>query len=74
MKNHLLTYEQFCWVKQKNVVLEETVFHNGTKKVRCTSFSECGKDGGCKNSSLSVMWGKSIAFCPADAEIPSFDN
>ncbi len=73
-KKHSIAYEQYCWVKQKNVVLEETVFHNGTKKVRCTSFSDCSGSGGCKNTALSDMWGKSIAFCSPDAENPVFDN
>ena len=74
MKKHQHSYEQYCWVKQKNVVLEETVFHNGTKKVRCTSFSDCGRSGGCKNNVLNGLWDKHIVFCPAEAEILPFDN
>ena len=74
MKKHLHSYEQYCWVKQKNVVLEETVFHNGTKKVRCTSLSACGQSGGCKNSVLNGMWDKNIVFCPDQSEILPFDN
>ena len=74
MKKHSIAYEQYCWVKQKNVVLEETIYHNGTKKVRCTSFSDCSGNGGCKNSALSDMWGKGIAFCSPDTENPVFDN
>lgn len=69
MKQHSVAYEQYCWVKQKNVVLEETIFHNGIKKVRCTSFGDCSSSGGCKNRSLSDMWGKNIVFCAPDAEI-----
>ena len=74
MKQHSIAYEQYCWVKQKNVVLEETVYHNGTKKVTCTSLAECGGNGGCKNSTLSEMWGKSIVFCGPEAEKCVFDN
>lgn len=69
MKKHSVSYEQYCWVKEKNVVLEETIFHNGTKKVRCTSFADCnGSSGGCRNSSLNDLFGKSIVFCPSDME------
>ena len=74
MKKHSIAYEQYCWVKQKNVVLEETVFHNGTKKVRCTLYGDCIGSGGCRNTALSDMWGKSIAFCPSEPEKPFFDN
>ena len=74
LKQHSFAYEQYCWVKQKNVVLEETVFHNGTKKIVCTSFLECGGNGGCKNSTLNGMWGKSITFCGPDAGKCLFDN
>ena len=69
MKQHSNAYEQYCWVKQRNVVLEETIYHNGTKKVRCTSFSDCSGTGGCKNSVLNTMWEKSIVFCSSDKEI-----
>ena len=74
MKKHSFSYEQFCWVKQKNIVLVETVFHNGTKKVMCTCFAECNGNGGCKNNTLNDLWGKSIVFCGPGAEKPSFDN
>ena len=74
LEQHSIAYEQYCWVKQKNVVVEETVFHNGTKKIVCTSFSECGGSGGCKNNTLSGMWGKSVAFCGPDAGKCVFDN
>ena len=74
LKQHSVSYEQYCWVKQINVVVEETIFHNGTKKIVCTSFAECGGSGGCKNSTLSEMWGKSIAFCGPDAGKCIFDN
>ena len=74
MKQHSTTYEQYCWVKQKNVVLEETVFHNGTKRVRCTSFADCNGSGGCRNNALNALWGKNIPFCEARRENSVFDN
>ncbi len=56
MNSHSKTYEQFCWVKQKNIVMEETVFHNGEREVICTSLGECNSCGGCKNKSLCKLW------------------
>ncbi|MBR3767134.1 MAG: hypothetical protein IKL10_02720 [Clostridia bacterium] len=61
MDSHSKTYEQFCWVKQRNIVMEETVFHNGKRKVICTSLSECNSScGGCKNRILCKLWNKDI--------------
>ena len=57
MDRHSKTYEQFCWVKQKNIIMEETVFHNGTRNVVCTCLRECMKSGGCKNKGLCRLWG-----------------
>lgn len=58
MKQHSRAYEQYCYVKQKNIVFEETVYHNGTKSVHCTSFDACSQTGGCRNHSLCVMCNK----------------
>lgn len=52
MKQHSRTYEQYCWVMKKNIVFEETTFHNGTYSVRCSRFGDCAAAGGCKNRSL----------------------
>lgn len=56
MDRHSKTYEQFCWVKQKNIIMEETVFHDGKRKVICTNLPECNSLGGCKNRSLCRLW------------------
>lgn len=56
MDSHSKTYEQFCWVKGRNIVMEETFFHNGERKVICTSIHECDNQGGCKNRSLCRLW------------------
>lgn len=60
MNKHSRAFEQYCWVKKKNVVLEETVFHNGTRTLRCTSISECDREGGCRNNTLEHLWNKSL--------------
>ena len=56
MNSHSKTYEQYCWVKQRNIVMEETIYHNGRKKVICTNLIECDSCGGCKNSILCKLW------------------
>ena len=58
LESHSKTYEQFCWVKQRNIVMEETVFHNGKRKIICTNLSECEGCGGCKNKALCRLWNK----------------
>lgn len=57
MDRHSKTYEQFCWVKQKNIVMEETVYHNGKRRIVCTNLNDCAMCGGCRNSSLCKLWG-----------------
>lgn len=56
MDSHSKTYEQFCWVKQKNIIMEETVFHNGKREVVCTNLTDCNNCGGCKNKILIKLW------------------
>lgn len=56
MKKHSVTYEQYCCVKKKNIVLEETLFHNGKKQIRCTSLSDCENCGGCTHPYLCLLW------------------
>lgn len=53
MNKHKLTYEQYCCVLKRNIVLEETVFHNGTHEISCTHYSQCRSRGGCRNEILS---------------------
>ncbi|MBQ3537974.1 MAG: hypothetical protein IJA39_05265 [Clostridia bacterium] len=36
--------------------MEETVYHNGTRKIICTNLAECESCGGCKNHSLLKLW------------------
>lgn len=56
MSQHSRTYEQFCWVLQKNIVFEETNYHNGTYRICCTHLGECSRHGGCRNAILSALF------------------
>lgn len=49
MKSHSKSYEQYCCIVKKNVVVEETTFHNGEKTFICTMEPQCC---GCKNKIL----------------------
>lgn len=49
MKKHSNTYEQYCYVLNKNVVMEEIIYHNGKKELKCTNENACNEAGGCKN-------------------------
>lgn len=49
MKKHSNTYEQYCCVRGKNVIMEELVYHNGKKVLRCTNAAICQEMGGCQN-------------------------
>lgn len=56
MKKHSRAYEQYCWILKKNIVFEETVFHNGTYKLSCMHLNECKNCGGCKNPILAELF------------------
>lgn len=49
MKKHSNTYEQYCCVLNKNVIMEEIIYHNGGKALRCTNAAACSATGGCRN-------------------------
>lgn len=53
MNSHSRSYEQYCCVKKRNVVIEETAYHDGRKKIRCTLHPECIK---CKNIILKIYF------------------
>lgn len=74
MDRHSKTYEQFCWVKQKNIVMEETVYHNGNRKVVCTNLGECDLCGGCKNSSLCKLWINEVKCGTKSAKTQDLNN
>lgn len=49
MNSHSFSYEQYCHIVSKNIIIEETTFHNGTKKLKCLNYHNCEKCGGCQN-------------------------
>ncbi|MGI6745723.1 MAG: hypothetical protein BWY46_01123 [Firmicutes bacterium ADurb.Bin300] len=53
MNRHTRTYELYCSVVGRNIIIEETMFHNGTKSAKCLNKSTCEKNGGCTNRILS---------------------
>ncbi|MCL2514101.1 MAG: hypothetical protein FWF08_09375 [Oscillospiraceae bacterium] len=55
MNKHQSSFEQYCCVMKKNVVMEETVFHNGEKAVKCVYSVICDNNGGCKNKILKKV-------------------
>lgn len=54
MKSHSRAYEQYCCVMEKNVVIEETAFHDGSRKFICTMQPKCME---CKNKILRCRLG-----------------
>lgn len=50
MDKHSFSYEQYCSVVEKNVILLETSYYDGSKKLKCLNLYNCNKAfGGCKN-------------------------
>ena len=51
MNRHSFTYQQYCPVVDKNVIIEELTFLSGKKKIRCLYYHKCNckEMGGCKN-------------------------
>jgi hypothetical protein len=38
-------------VVDKNIILEETTYHNGNKRIRCLNIHKCNQlNGGCRNT------------------------
>ncbi len=53
------TYEQYCTFLDKNIILEEIIFSDGTKKVICTNTKCLNNEKGCKNKlRLLTEWEK----------------
>lgn len=51
MNRHSYTYEQYCNVVGKNIIIQEQTFLSGKKKIRCLHFHKykCDEAGGCQN-------------------------
>lgn len=43
------TYEQYCTYLDKNIILKEIIYSDGTKKVICTNSKCMNSEKGCKN-------------------------
>lgn len=61
MKKTSTTYEQYCCVMEKNVIMEETAHGDGGKKVRCINHVFCAMNGGCKNKILKNALNKDLS-------------
>ena len=50
LDKHAFTYEQNSSVVDKNIILQETSYYNGKKKIKCLNHLKCKHEfGGCKN-------------------------
>lgn len=49
MNSHSRAFEQYCCIMKKNVVIEETAYHDGRRKLVCTMRPQCKE---CKNKIL----------------------
>ncbi len=43
------TYEQYCTFCEKNVILQEIISNDGSKKIVCTDTECMNSENGCKN-------------------------
>lgn len=43
------SYEQYCTYLDKNIILEEIICNDGTKKIVCTNTKCMNSEKGCKN-------------------------
>ncbi len=51
MNKHSFTFEQYCNIVDKNIILEETTYHNGSKRIKCLNIHKCNQlNGGCRNT------------------------
>lgn len=58
MDRHLSSFEQYCTVVGRNIILQETTYHNGAKAIRCLNLHNCENIGGCKNKFVLARVGK----------------
>lgn len=61
MNKHAFTFEQYCTIVGKNIILEETTYHNGSKKIRCLNHHKCKAiNGGCRNDYIKRRIEKAV--------------
>ena len=53
MNSHSRAFEQYCFVMKRNIIIEETAFHDGSKKLRCTMHPHCIR---CRNIILKYKF------------------
>lgn len=53
MNSHSKAFEQYCCIMKKNVVIEETTYHDGRRKLVCTMHPQCIE---CKNKILKCRF------------------
>ncbi len=49
MVNTKFTYEQYCTHLKKNIIIEETLLEDGTKKIVCTNTKCVHNEKDCRN-------------------------
>lgn len=50
------TYEQFCTHQGKNIVIELTMYSDGTRKTRCTNSTCPHNKSNCQNKLIKNNW------------------
>lgn len=58
MKKHSFTYEQYCTVAGKNIILEEVTYHDGKRKIICLNSHNCSENGDCRNKYVTARMKK----------------
>lgn len=53
MNSHSKAFEQYCCIMKKNVVIEETTYHDGRRILKCTMHPQCVE---CKNKILKIRF------------------
>lgn len=59
LKKHSFTYEQYCTVLKKNIILEEITYHDGNRKTVCLNSHNCSENGECRDKYVTQRMKKS---------------
>ena len=61
MDKHSYSYELYCSIVNKNIIILETSYYDGNKRIKCLNLYKCKKEfGGCKNKFVLAKQEKSI--------------
>lgn len=55
MKEAKTTFEQFCTYQGKNIIVETTMYSDGTRKTRCTNLNCPYNNSKCKNKLKTIL-------------------